>query len=158
MMTNLEMLKAAQEILDLNQKELGVYIGVSWRTVNNWFTGARQVPAYVAEMALRLAEVEAEALDAGDPAPTGMYRWAVISSYGTDEFLTVCGSKADALREAETQWSHMTEAEKTKAERFEVGLIHVQICDGNDGRFCYFDNNGEIDGDVHELAKDYLQK
>jgi transcriptional regulator with XRE-family HTH domain len=153
----MDMLKEAQNLLDLNQKELGVYIGVSQRTISNWFTGARQVPAYVAEMALRLAEVESEALDAGDPAPTDMYRWAVISSYGTDEWLTVCGSKADALREAEGQWSHMTEAEKAKAERFEVGLIHVQICSDGENCFSYSESNGVVDGDVYELAKDFIK-
>lgn len=160
MMKGKEMLKKAQEMLGLTQKELGVYIGVSTRTVNSWMTGERTCPDHVAEMAARLTEVDAKALEEGEPT-TGMMRWAVISSDGGDEFLTVCGSKADALREAETGWNHMTQREKEKAERFEVGLIHVCLAEdhASESRFSSFTrDDGTIDADVYECAKDYLQK
>jgi len=153
-----DMLMRANNLLGLTQKDFGTYIGVSIRTVNSWMTGDRTAPDHVAEMALRLAEVDSRALEDGERT-TGMYRWAVISSSGIDEFLTVCGSKADALRAAEDDWKHLTPREKEKLERFEVGLIHVCLTDamGYDGRFSYFeDSAGRVDGDVYECAKDYL--
>ena len=159
MKTAIEMLKEAQELLNLNQKELGTYIGVSTRTVNSWMTGERTCPDHVAEMALRLARIDAKALEEDEPT-TAMMRWAVIDSYGIDEYLTVCGSKADALREAENDWNHLTAAEKANRERFLVGLINVQICEkaGFGGRFEYANIEGRIDGDVYECAKDRLDK
>lgn len=61
----------------------------------------------------------------------------------------------DALRDAETQWSHLTDAEKDKQERFEVGLIHCQLTDH--GFAYYIGEDGVADSDVYEVAKDYLQ-
>ena len=70
---NRSMLNQAQEELGLNQKELGVYIGVSTRTINSWMTGERECPAYVAEMALRLAQIDRIAME-DDGLVTGMFR------------------------------------------------------------------------------------
>ena len=155
-----EMLEKVQDLLQINQKELGVYIGVSTRTVNSWMTGERSCPDHVAEMALRLAKADTRAIENAEPTTT-MKRWAVISNDGTDEFLTVCGSKADAIREAEIQWSHTTEAERAKCEIFVVGLINVQIIEKrqHSGRFGWAeDESWEIDSTVYEIAKDYLEK
>ena len=155
---NRSMLRQAQEELKLNQKELGVYIGVSTRTINSWMTGERECPSYVAEMALRLAQIDRIALEDGDPA-SGMFRWAVIDEIENgDEFLTVCGSKADALREAEKDWNHLLPKERERRARFQVGLIHVAVMEREtDGtRFTYFtDHSGRIDGDVYEVAKNF---
>ena len=160
MMTVKEMFAEAQEMLDLNQKEFGVYVGVSTQTMNSWMTEKRVCPDYVAEMALRLARVDAQALKNGEQA-TGMMRWAVIDEIqNRDEYLTVCGSKAIALREAEIQWSHLTDREKKNRARFDVALIHVCLTDRNyDGsRFAYFEReDGSVDGDVYEVAKNWLQ-
>ena len=158
MLRNLKMLKKAQIMLELNQRELGTYIGVSQRTINNWMTETRAVPAYVAEMTLRLADLDMKALDAGEPT-SEMFRWAVISSRGIDEWIDVYGSKADALREAEADWKHLTPTEQKSMERFMVGLIHVCYHPSHDGKFDWIElSNGEIDGDVYECAKDYLEK
>ena len=155
---NRSMLNQAQEELGLNQKELGVYIGVSTRTINSWMTGERECPAYVAEMALRLAQIDRIAME-DDGLVTGMFRWAVIDEIRDgDEYITVCGSKADAIREAEKDWKHLLPKEQERRARFQVALIHVAVMkrevDGT--RFTYFtDRNGRIDGDVYEVAKSW---
>lgn len=158
MKTNIEQLKEAQEILDLNQKELGVYIGVSTRTINSWMTGERECPAYVAEMALRLAQVDRNAMENGENV-SGMFRWAVIDEIQDgDEFLTVCGSKADAIREAQRDWERLTPKDRERRARFEVGLIRATLMDQTvDGsRFTYYqDSKGHIDGDVYDTTKSW---
>ena len=144
---NRSMLNQAQEELGLNQKELGVYIGVSTRTVNSWMTRERECPAYVAEMALRLAQVDRVALEDDEPT-TG----------DGDEFITVCGSKADAIREAEKDWKHLLPKEQERRARFQVALIHVAVMEREvDGtRFTYFtDHNGHIDGDTYAVEKNW---
>ena len=152
------MLRQAQEELKLNQKELGVYIGVSTRTINSWMTGERECPAYVAEMALRLAQIDRIALEDDGPV-TGMFRWAVIDEIRDgDEYITVCGSKSDALREADKDWKHLLPKERERRARFQVALIHVAVMErGVDGTcFTYFtDRSGHIDGDVYEVAKSW---
>lgn len=158
--TSKELLIEAQKALRLNQKDFGTWIGVSARTVNAWMGKAesRSCPIYWAEMALRLAKRDAEAMEAGERT-SGMFRWAVIDSDGFTEVLSVYGSKPEAIREAESIWNHFTDREKAKAERFEVGLIHVQLIDARIEKFTYFeDENGQIDSDVYEVAKDYLSK
>lgn len=155
---NRSMLNQAQEELGLNQKELGVYIGVGTRTINSWMTGERECPAYVAEMALRLAQVDRIALEDDEPA-TGMFRWAVIDEIRDgDEYITVCGSKADALREAENDWKHLLPKERERRARFQVALIHVAVMEKEvDGtRFTYFtDHSGRIDGDTYAVEKNW---
>jgi len=159
MKNNIELLEEAQELLDLNQRELGIYIGVSARCVNAWMTGERAVPSYVTEMANRLAHIDAVAMAEGRPTST-MARWAVIRSSGLDEFIDVYGNKADALRAAEVEWKHLTASEKKKAETFMVGMVNVQICDEPmaDSRFQQAVlENGSIDADIYDVAKDFLQ-
>lgn len=158
--TNKEMLEEAQRLLGLNQKELGIFAGVSARCVNAWMTGERAVPSHVAEMINRLAHADHDALEDVRPT-TAMLRWAVITARGIDEWMTVCGNKADALREAADQWRRLTEDERKKVDRFEVSLVKVQIVARsplNCGRFEYYEGaDGQIDGEVYECAKDYLQ-
>lgn len=156
------MLAQAQKTLGVNQKTLGTYIGVSARTVNSWMgrVESRTCPVYVAEMVLRLAQADAHALENGD-RPSGMFRWAVISDDGFTEQLTVFGSRPEAIREAEMLWDHLTDAEKKKQERFEVGLVHVTLSGDEREPFTYCqysDNPNDIDADVYEIAKDYLRK
>lgn len=157
---NRNMLRQAQEELKLNQKELGVYIGVSTRTVNSWMTGERECPSYVAEMVHRLAQIDRKAMENGE-STSGMFRWAVIDEIQDgDEFLTVCGSKADAIREAQRDWERMTPKDRERRARFEVGLIRATLMDQTvDGsRFTYYqDDKGHIDGDTYETAKDWKQ-
>jgi hypothetical protein len=79
-----------------------------------------------------------------------MKKWAVIDSTGTDEFLTVCETKEDALKEADWVWDTMTDGDKKRRTSFIVGLINV------DENGDYFENeNGSIDADVYEIAKSY---
>lgn len=155
---NRNMLRQAQEELKLNQKELGVYIGVSTRTINSWMTGERECPSYVAEMVRRLARIDRKALENGENT-SGMFRWAVIDEIqDRDEFLTVCGSKADAIREAQRDWERLTPKDRERRARFEVGLIRATLMDQTvDGsRFTYYqDNKGHIDSDVYDTAKSW---
>jgi len=151
-MNTIETLKAVQEKLGLNQRELGVYAGVSTRTMNAWCTGYRECPEHVAELIARLAYMDAKALEEGQPTST-MRRWCIRSSYGIDEFLTPAGSKADALRLAKMEWEHMTEKEKANAETFEVCLVDIRLTDRTiDGCFGWADS-----GEVYDIAKDYLK-
>lgn len=157
MKTAKEMLQEAQKLLGLNQKEFGTYAGVSIRTVNSWMTEDRKVSDHVAEMIYRLAKVDANALEDGN-LTTDMMRWAVIESVGLDEIITVCGSKVDALRAAENDWKHLTQAEKKRMETFCVGLIHVQLTEKNsDSRFTYAEtDSGWIDTTIYTIAKEYV--
>lgn len=152
----LNMLKETQEALHLNQKQLGTYIGVSIRTISNWMTGTRQCPIYIAEMAARLADADLKALENDEPTSL-MDRWCVISSRGMDEWIQPCGSKADALRQAESDWKHLTQREKEKYEKFMVGRMHVCYSLSYDGAFSVYElADGSADSDVYECAKDYI--
>lgn len=156
-MTSKEMLEKAAELLGLNQRELGIYIGVGTRTINSWMTGERECPAYVAEMAYRLAQIDAKALEDDDPT-TGMLRWAVISESEHDGTLDVYGSKSEAMREAKDEWERMHPSDKRDRTRHEVGLVHVQVTEPTKfyGRFSWFvDKSGYADGDVYEEAKQW---
>ena len=153
-------LKETQKALGLSQKEFGVYIGVSTRTINAWMSEGQPntCPTYMVELISRIADADLKALEEGEPT-TRFQRWAVISSDGGDEFLTVKGNQADALREAEMLWNHLTAKEKASLTTFQVGLVNVQLVEkhGHDGPFAYAeDGNGVIDADVYEVAKDFL--
>lgn len=154
------MLTEAQKMLNLNQKDFGTYIGVSARTVNAWMGKAesRKCPVYLAEMTLRLARHDAAALENGEQ-PSGMWRWAVVDADSRGEYLYVFGSRPEAIREADMMWKHLTDREKSKLERFEVALIHVTLTDSRHERWTYYGyENGVVDGDAYEVAKDYLSK
>lgn len=157
--TSKEILQEAQRMLGLSQKDFGTYIGVSARTVNSWMGKAesRSCPMYVAEMALRLAKADTRARNFSDHT-SGMFRWAVIQDSGNVETLDVYGAKADAIREAEMYWNHLTDREKANQERFEVGLAHVTLSESESEPFTYFESDFGIDADVYEVAKDYLKK
>lgn len=151
-MNTIETLKAVQERLGLNQKELGVYAGVSTRTINSWLTGYRACPDHVAELIRRVAEMDYQALQDGDETSI-MQRWCLVRSYGIDEFMTAYGSQADAMRDAQIEWDHMTEKEKTSAETFEVILADVCLIDRTiDGCFGWAG-----DGEVREVAKNWIE-
>lgn len=153
-----EMLAEAQQLLSLNQKDFGTYIGVSARTVNAWMGKAesRKCPVYLAEMTLRLARHDADALENGEQ-PSGMLRWAVIDADSRGEYLHVFGSKPEAVREAESLWNHLTEKERSKLERFEVALIHVTLSDSRHERWTYYtDEHGDADAYQYDFGKDYL--
>ena len=155
MKTSKEMLQEAQELLGLTQKDLGVYIGVSKRTISNWMTDTRECPAAMAELTLRMAKADLKALD--DAIPTsGMMRWALIDEGPHEEMLRVYGSQADAIRDGEVYWSHMTDKEKEERIRFQVGLVHVCYAPGWDGKFSYYTReDGWCDADVYEIAKSW---
>lgn len=155
MKTSRELLQEAQETLGLSQKELGTYIGVSARTINSWMGPAesRTCPLYVAEAALRMAKADMAMLEEKGTA-TGMMRWALINGDGHTEDMHVYGAKADALRDAENYWIHLTAKEKDRTERFEVALIHAALTD--DGFSYYESEDGRIDADVYDTAKSWL--
>lgn len=153
------MLRKAQEILELNQNDFGTYMGVSSHTINNWMTGRRKCHSGMAEMTLRLAELDAERLENGEPT-SGMMRWALIESYGRDEWMTVFGSKADAIRRAKAEWDQLQPSERKNLTRFEVSLVRVQITDKikNQPRFSsYCDESGRCDADAYETEKDWIR-
>lgn len=158
MKTSRELLQEAQELLGLTQKELGTYIGVSARTINSWMGPAetRTCPLYVAEATLRMAQSDLRGIDNCDWR-TSMMRWALVTDDGQLEDLHVYGAKADALREAETYWNHLTKEEQEKLQRFEVSLVKVSlILDEGYGRFSYHEtDDGWIDSDAYEVAKSW---
>ena len=153
-------LQAVQEKLKLNQKQLGIYIGVSARTVNAWMgkKETRECADYIVEMAERLADVDARALENGEPTTT-MMRWAVIDETHTDTFITVCGDKADALREGQTDWDHLTAWEKENdVVHFSVGLIRVQLTEDHGKRTfeqALLEDGISADGDIYDVAKEW---
>lgn len=153
-------LQAVQEKLKLNQKQLGIYIGVSARTVNAWMgkKESRECADYIVEMAERLAEVDARALENGEPTTT-MMRWAVIDETHTDTFITVCGDKADALREGQSDWDHLTAWEKENdVVHFSVGLICVQLTEDHGKRSfeqALLPDGIFADGDIYDVAKEW---
>ena len=85
--------------------------------------------------------------------------YAVIDWDGMDTWITACGSKADAIQEADRQWDQLTEKEKESRDAFFVGLINVQLTESKvyGGRFAWADDP-DVCGtgsDVEEIAKDY---
>lgn len=146
------LLNEARERLGMNQKEFGVYAGVSTRTINSWFTGYRTCADHVAEMITRLASMDKLALDNGEETSI-MRRWCLVRSYGQDEFMTAYGSKADALRDAQMEWDHMTKKEKANSETFEVILTDVCLTDRTiDGCFGW-----AAGAEVLEVAKSWIK-
>ena len=143
----------------ISQRDLAAYAGVPLRTLTSWLNGSRECPGYVIELIERIAEADAKALEEDRPTSV-MERWAVISQEGMDEWATVCGSKADALTEASRQWDHLTDTEKKAQSVFMVGLIHCQIIDPKPytSRFSWalMEDGISVDGDIYEIAKDYL--
>lgn len=158
--TSKDILIRAQQTLGLTQKDFGTFIGVSARTVNSWMGKAetRSCPMYLAEMALRLAEADARAIEE-DTQRSGMFRWALIQDNGFTETLDVFGSLPEAMREAEMSWNHLTDRERKKMRRFLVGDVHVMLTGLPREPFTYFtEESGVIDSDVGEIAADYLRK
>ena len=152
METAREILMTTQKQLGLTQRELGVYAGVSTRTINSWMTGYRTCNDSTAELIGRVADMDLKALENGETT-SKMRRWCLITSDGGDEFLTAHGSKADAIRDADISWNHLTDKEKAKRESFMVALVDVCLVDRTvDGCFGWSEN-----GDVYEVAKDYLK-
>ena len=79
-----------------------------------------------------------------------MKKWCVIDQKENDEFLTVCESKEVALEQAGHDWDRMTDIDRKHRTCFFVGLCNVDES-GN-----YFeDENGNIDADVYEIAKEW---
>lgn len=162
MKTNKERLQALQKELGLTQKALGTYIGVSARTINSWMGKAesRECPEYVIELAERCAQADLKAMEEDEPA-TPMMRWTFITGTAMDEYITVCGSKADALREAESYWKSLTDSEKKNRSVHAVALMNVEIARGNRGETVF--QNATIDGnaadaDWYDTAKDWIGK
>ena len=152
-------LQAIQERMHLTQKQLGIYIGVSARTVNSWMglASSRSCPDHVVELVERLSSHDMQLIEDGERSAP-MMRWAVIDSTKTDEFLTVCGSKADAVRQGELEFSQLTAGEKKDRQSFIVGLIKVQLVeDGGKMIFSWYTSpEGWGDGTVYEIAKRYI--
>lgn len=152
-------LQTVQERMHLTQKQLGVYIGVSIRTVNSWMglASSRSCPDHVVELVERLSSHDMQLIEDGERSAP-MMRWAVIDSTKTDEFLTVCGSKADAVRQGELEFSQLTDGEKKDRQSFVVGLIKVQLVeDGGKMIFSWYTSpEGWGDGTVYEIAKRYI--
>ena len=79
-----------------------------------------------------------------------MKKWCVIDATNTDEWLTVCKSKEAALKEASDHWDSMTDSDKKKRTRFLVGICNVD----ESGNYLE-DENGNIDADAYEIAKEW---
>lgn len=160
--TAIEKLKHVQELLHLNQRELGVYAGVSTRTVNSWMTGDRKCQEWTAELIERIAIADAKAIEAGEPT-SGMWRWCLIEmrKYGLeDEHVTVYGSKVDAMRDAECVWNHLTEREKKHVTEFFVAKSYVQVTEERamEPRFDVYEYaDGSVFSEAYDIAKDWLE-
>lgn len=141
----------------ISQRDLAAYAGVPLRTLTSWLNGSRECPGYVIELIERIAEADVKALEEDRPTSV-MERWAVIDQEGMDEWVTVCGSKADALQEASRQWKQWQDHKNISV--FMVGLIHCQIIDPKPytSRFSWalMEDGISVDGDIYEIAKDYL--
>lgn len=147
-----------QKELKLNQKQLAAYVGVSIRTMNSWRTGDRECPDHVAELAERVAHSDLQAIK-NDLPTSHMMRWAIVDTTYTDEFVTVYGSKADAVRDAEVVWNQLTLSEKKNRQSYMVALIKVQYQPDHDGPFSWaIYTDGSCDGDYYEVAKDYTEE
>ena len=155
------LMKVREQLGWLTQRDLAAYIGAPIRTVASWCSEtqtARTCPEYVLELIERVAAADALALDLGRE-PVAMKRWAVIDWDGMDTWITACGSKADAIQEADRQWDQLTEKEKESRDAFFVGLINVQLTESKvyGGRFAWAEDP-DVCGtgsDVEEIAKDY---
>lgn len=147
MKTAQEMLHEAQEMLQLTQKDFGVYAGVSARTVNSWFTGDRKCPDHVAELILRIAISDVSAIGEDDEPTSTMWRWAWIDAAGIDMDITPYGSKVDAMRAAEQYWQRMTKHDKGRRTTYQVGLMKFELTE---------DGLQPEDPDVYDIAKDWL--
>lgn len=160
MKTNKERLLEVQKKFGFSQKELGAYIGVSTRTINSWMGKAesRECPDHLVELIERVAEADIKAIEA-DEQPTTMMRWTYIFGSGMDEWMIVCGSKADALREAASGWDSLTDREKQYRKTHAVALLHVQLYkDGHGYQFTSADmGDGWADADWYDTAKNWLE-
>lgn len=156
--TTAKRLRAVQSKLNLNQRELSVYAGVSTRIVNQWINGTHKCSEFVCELIERVAETDAKALEADEPT-SKMLRWAVIDDRGSDVFITFHGCKADALRDAEKQWKRLTKYEREKdCKAFSVSLISCALIQRRKGGQP-FDQwagaDGWCDADIYDVAKQY---
>lgn len=79
-----------------------------------------------------------------------MIKWAIIDNCGTDEYKEVFESKEQAIEAATSEWDRLTDTDKKRRESYLVGLINVD----ENGDY-YEDENGNIDADVYEIAKEY---
>ena len=66
-MNSIQRLEKVQELLGLNRRELGIYIGVPQNTVYSWLSPARarECPEAIAELAERLATYDKIKLENG---------------------------------------------------------------------------------------------
>lgn len=76
--------------------------------------------------------------------------WAIIDNCGVDEYKEVFDSKEQALEAAEIGWNRLTDTDKKRRESYIVGLINV-----DDNGYYNEDENGNIDADIYEIAKEY---
>lgn len=158
MKTTAERLKAVQEKLNLNQRELSIYAGVSTRIANQWINEIHKCSETICELIERIAEVDAKAMEQDAPT-TKMLRWAVVDNRGTDEYITFHGCKADALRDAEYQWNRLTRFEQEHdCKSFAVCLVSCCVVPKRRGsqpfsQWCGED--GWCDADVYEEARRY---
>ena len=79
-----------------------------------------------------------------------MMKWAIIDNCGVDEFKKIFSSKEQALDEAENDWFHLSDFDKRTRVSYLVGLINV-----DDNGDYYEDDNGNIDGDIYDIAKEF---
>lgn len=158
--TTREILQSVMEKLNLNQRELGVYAGVSARTMNSWMTGDRQCSEWTAELIERLADHDAKALRNGEPT-SAMWRWCLIDVSGIDGYLTAYGSKSEALREGARYWDRLSAYEKKERSAFYVGYKKIQLIEPlpHESPFSsYMDENGDVYSAGDDIAKDWLEK
>ncbi len=79
-----------------------------------------------------------------------MKKWSIIDNCGTDEYLTVCEGREQAIEKADSEWNGFTAADKKRRKSYMVGLINVD----ENGDY-YMEENGNIDADIYEVAKEY---
>lgn len=133
--------KKIRAISGLSQKAFGKKYGIPARTIENWESGEREMPDYVLDL-LEKAVWE-------DKDNTYL-TWAVIYKRD-DEFITPCASKADALEVGQDEYDRLTSQEKKNADYLYVGLCNLD--EHGDWREL---EDGTIDADVREVAKEWI--
>lgn len=77
-------------------------------------------------------------------------KWAIIDNCGTDEYKELFDSKEQAIEAADIGWNGLTDTDKKRRDSYLVCLINVdENGDYNE------DDNGNIDADIYEIAKEY---
>lgn len=86
-----------------------------------------------------------------------MKKWCIIDNMTSKralEEVTAFNSKEEALAEAEKEWNHLSISDKKSRDSYTVGLCNVEEYKPNCWHYVE-DENGNIDADIYEIAKEF---